>query len=78
MISPYKFGVTIGSQRLRSEPSRDEERHLQFLEGVYQVGSGFSRRIHLKSLTLRADCLLLALKPAHPSRFLPRAAQTFA
>jgi len=22
-------------------------------------------------LTLRADCSLLALKPAHPSRFLP-------
>ncbi len=68
MISPYRFGVTIGSQRLREVPSRDEERHLQLLEGVYQVGSGFSRRIH-------HQCSLLALKPANPSRFLPSFSQ---
>ena len=30
---------------LREVPSRDEERNLQLLEGVYQMGSGFSRRI---------------------------------
>ena len=30
---------------LREVPSRDEERNLQLLEGVYQMGSGFSRKV---------------------------------
>src|SRR5438045_1944447 len=46
MISSHRSGVTIRSQRLREVPSRDEVRNVQLLEGVYQVGSGFSRRIH--------------------------------
>src|SRR5438876_8763066 len=29
----------------REVPPRDKERNLQLLEGVYQMGSGFSRRI---------------------------------
>ncbi len=32
-------------------PSRDEACNVPFLEGVYQMGSCLSRRIHLKSLT---------------------------
>jgi hypothetical protein len=31
--------------------SRDAACTVPFLEGVYQMGSGVSRRIHLKSLT---------------------------
>ena len=47
MISSHKSGVTIGSQRLQEVPSRDEERHVQLLEGVYQMGSEFSRRMNV-------------------------------
>ena len=45
LIFSHRSGVTIGSQRQREALSRDEERHLRLLEGVYQMGSGFSRRV---------------------------------
>jgi hypothetical protein len=75
MISSYRFGVTIGSQRLLDHPvqrkssaqapgkkahlahlllavsSCEAAGTLPFLEGVYQMESGLSRRIRLQTLT---------------------------
>src|SRR6266480_5910378 len=56
----------------REVPPRDEERNLQLLEGVYQMGSGFSRRIPPSAHSSRRlltrhlkTCLLVTLFTSH-------------
>jgi len=41
------------ARMLQEVSSRDAAGTVPFLEGVYQIGSGVSRRIHLQSLTCK-------------------------